>query len=169
MIYAFVWSIYIWSYIVYDCRSLYFNSVMLLWSTSTLWSKEGSAKDQSEERETQHGTKRKTEVGILYPPSFLLLIKEIESSFHLFVSKITTHLSGTSSSEWTLDFPITGMKLFDPSWCFQIDYEKNIHESHHQALSADHMAEKISKGNEEHALLKIQRNLVSLASIQHQP
>ena len=30
MIYAFVWSIYIWSYIVYDCRSLFFDSIMLL-------------------------------------------------------------------------------------------------------------------------------------------
>jgi len=30
MIYAFVWSIYIWSYIVYDCRSLHFEGIMLL-------------------------------------------------------------------------------------------------------------------------------------------
>ena len=30
MIYEFVWSIYIWSYIFYDCRSLFFDSIMLL-------------------------------------------------------------------------------------------------------------------------------------------
>ena len=30
MIYAFVWSIYIWSYIFYDCRSMFLDSVMLL-------------------------------------------------------------------------------------------------------------------------------------------
>ena len=29
------------------------------------------------------------------------------SDFNLFVSKIATRLSGTSSSAWTLDFPIT--------------------------------------------------------------
>ena len=30
MIYAFMWSIHIWSSIAYDCRSLFFDSIMLL-------------------------------------------------------------------------------------------------------------------------------------------
>ena len=71
MIYAFVWSIYIWSYIVYDCRSLFFDSTMLLWfhMCSLMlgrWRKSG--KDMSEGRGTKQGTKRKTEVGVLCSP-----------------------------------------------------------------------------------------------------
>ena len=38
--------------------------------------------------------------------SFLLLIKENESGFSLFVSKIATRLSGANSSAWTLYFLI---------------------------------------------------------------
>jgi len=34
---------------------------------------------------------------VSFIPSYLLLIKENESGFSLFVSKIATHLSGTSS------------------------------------------------------------------------
>ena len=30
IVYAFVWSIHIWSCVVYDYRSLFFNSIMLL-------------------------------------------------------------------------------------------------------------------------------------------
>ena len=30
IVYAFVWSIHIWSCIVYDCRSLLFDTIMLL-------------------------------------------------------------------------------------------------------------------------------------------
>ncbi len=52
--------------------------------------------------------------------SYLLLIKENESNFSLFVSKIATRLSGTSSSEWTLDFPITIIDayLYNFYWIF---------------------------------------------------
>ena len=40
-------------------------------------------------------------------PSYLFIIKENESSFTVFVSKVATTLSGTSSSAKTLDFPVT--------------------------------------------------------------
>ena len=69
-------------------------------STGALWSwvdEEASGKDLSEGRGIKQGTKRKTEVGLLCSP-YLLFIKENESSFSLFVSKIATNLSGTSSS-----------------------------------------------------------------------
>ena len=69
-------------------------------STSALWSwadEEASGKDLSEGRGIKWGTKHKIEVGVLIP-SYLFIIKEYDSSFTLFVSKVATTLSGTSSS-----------------------------------------------------------------------
>ena len=71
MIYAFLWSIYIWSYIVYDCRSLFFDSIMLLWfhrCSLKLGRRRRSGKDLSKGRGTEQGTKCKTEVGVLHSP-----------------------------------------------------------------------------------------------------
>ena len=71
MIYAFVWSIHIWSCIVYDCRSMLFDSIMLLWFhrySLNLGRWRRSGEDLSERRGTRQGTKRKTEVGVLCSP-----------------------------------------------------------------------------------------------------
>jgi len=71
MIYEFVWSIHIWSCIVYDCRSLFFNNIMLLWfhrCSLKLGRWRRSGKDLSQGRGTKQGTKRKTEVGVLCSP-----------------------------------------------------------------------------------------------------
>ena len=101
MIYAFVWSIYIWSYIVYDSRSLFLDSVMLLWfhRCSLKLGRWGSEWRRSIRRERNQARNQAQDRGWspLFP-SYLLLIKENESSFSLFISKIATSLSGTSSS-----------------------------------------------------------------------
>ena len=71
MIYAFMWSIYLWSYIVYDSRSLFLDSVMLLWfhrCSLKLGRRMRSGEDLSEGRGTKQGTKHKTEVGVLPSP-----------------------------------------------------------------------------------------------------
>ena len=101
MIYAFVWSIYIWSYIVYDSRPLFLDSVMLLWfyRYSLKLGKQGSKWQRSIRREMNQARNQAQDRGWspLFP-SYILLIKENESSFSLFVSKVAITLSGTSSS-----------------------------------------------------------------------
>jgi len=44
---------------------------------------------------------------------YLFFIKESESSFNLFASKIATSLSGTSSFEWTLFLITNKIKSFE--------------------------------------------------------
>ena len=110
LIYACVWSIYIWSYIVYDCRSLHFEGIMLLWiyRYSLKRSNQGRSGKRSVRGEKEQARNQAKDWGwysLLL--SYLFLVKENESNFNLFVSKIATRLSGTSSSEWTIDFPIT--------------------------------------------------------------
>ena len=110
MIYAFLWSIYIWSYVVCDSRSLFSNSVMLLWfhMCSLKLGRQGSEQQRSIRRERNQARNQAQDWGWCPSfPSYPLLIKENKSSFSLFVSKIATSLSGTSNSEWALDFPIT--------------------------------------------------------------
>ena len=101
MIYAFVWSIYIWSYIVYDSRSMFLDSVMLLWfyRYSLKLGKWGSKWQGSIRRERNQARNQAQDRGWspLFP-SYLLLINGNESGFSLFVSKVATSLSGTSSS-----------------------------------------------------------------------
>ena len=69
IVYAFVWSIYIWSYISYDCISLHFEGSMLLWiySYSLKWSGQGrSGKDLSVRRRNKQRIEWKIEVGIVW-------------------------------------------------------------------------------------------------------
>lgn len=101
MIYAFVWSMYIWSYIVYDSRSLFLDSVMLLWfyRCSLKLGRRGNEWQRSIRREKNQTRNQAQDRGWspLFP-SYLLFIKENESGFNLFVSKVATNLSGTSSA-----------------------------------------------------------------------
>jgi len=115
MIYSCVWSIYIWSYIVYASRSLFLDSAMSLWfhrcSLKLDWW--GSEWRRSIRRERNQTRNQVQDWGWCpFFPSYLLILKEKESSFSLFVSKIATSLSGTSSSAWTLDFLITVTQNF---------------------------------------------------------
>jgi len=101
MIYVFVLLIYIWSYIFYDSKSLFLDSVMLLWfhrcSLKLGW--QGSEWQRSIRRERNQTRNQAQDWGWcpLFP-SYLLSIKENKNSFCLFVSKIATNLSGTSNS-----------------------------------------------------------------------
>ena len=63
LMYAFVWSIYIWSYIVYSDRSLCFDGIMLMWlyRCSLKWDKWGSSGEiLSNGKGNKEGAKRKT-------------------------------------------------------------------------------------------------------------
>ena len=51
--------------------------------------------------------------------------------------------------------PQRGAELFDTAQRLQIEYDRNLRKVHHQALSTDHMAEQVSEGDEESALLEI--------------